>query len=167
MDRSDTIEARTRNDAGRARRTARQAALPANFTLTMAYMNQERKASIAPRIKTILKRYGLKGSLSVRNHSTLVLTIKSGKIDFIQNYNETIDDRQPYSGIHRDKYLDVNPYHYQNHFTGRALKCLTEVFDVMNAGNWDKSDPQTDYFNVGWYVDVNVGKWNKPYEVVG
>jgi len=34
---------------------------------------------------------------------------------------------------------------------------------VMNTGNWDKSDIQTDYFNVGWYVDVNIGKWNKPY----
>jgi hypothetical protein len=33
----------------------------------------------------------------------------------------------------------------------------------MNAGNWDKSDIQTDYFNVGWYIDVNIGKWNKPY----
>jgi hypothetical protein len=33
----------------------------------------------------------------------------------------------------------------------------------MNDGNWDKSDIQSDYFNVGWYVDVNIGKWNKPY----
>jgi hypothetical protein len=132
----------------------------------MAYMNQERKAKIAPRIKTILKKYGLKGSLAVRNHSTLVLTIKSGKIDFIQNYNDAIDDRQPYTGRRIvDKYLDVNPYHYQNYFTGKALACLTEIFNVMNDGNHDRSQPEVDYFDVGWYVDVNVGRWNKPYEV--
>jgi hypothetical protein len=36
----------------------------------------------------------------------------------------------------------------------------------MNAGNWDKSDIQTDYFDVGWYIDVNVGRWDKPYALV-
>lgn len=129
----------------------------------MAYMSQEKKATIAPRIKTTLKRYGLKGSLSVRNHSTLVLNIRAGKIDFIQNYNDTVRPLGNYRPA--EKSLDVNPYHYQNHFSGKARKCLDEIFDAMNDGNWDKSDAQTDYFNVGWYVDVNVGKWNKPYEV--
>jgi hypothetical protein len=59
----------------------------------------------------------------------------------------------------------VNPYHYGSHFTGKALQFLKEVLTAMNKGNWDKSDIQSDYFNVGWYVDVNIGKWNKPYVV--
>ena len=33
----------------------------------------------------------------------------------------------------------------------------------MMEGNFDNSDPQSDYFSVGWYTDINVGKWNKPY----
>jgi hypothetical protein len=33
----------------------------------------------------------------------------------------------------------------------------------MNGGNHDNSDVQTDYFDVGWYVDVNIGSWDKPY----
>ena len=49
----------------------------------MAYFNQERKAQKAPAIKAILKKYGVKGSLAVRNHSTFVLNVKSGSIDFI------------------------------------------------------------------------------------
>ena len=52
----------------------------------MAYMNQQMKAKIAALLKPILKKYGVKGSLSVRNHSTICLTVKSGKIDFIGNY---------------------------------------------------------------------------------
>jgi hypothetical protein len=35
----------------------------------------------------------------------------------------------------------------------------------MNDGNYDNSDIQSDYFSVGWYIDVNVGKWDKPYTV--
>jgi len=48
----------------------------------MAYMSQEKKAKLAPAIKTILKKHGVKGSIAVRNHSTLVVNISKGSIDF-------------------------------------------------------------------------------------
>jgi hypothetical protein len=41
----------------------------------MAYMNQEKKAVIANAMKPVLKKYGLKGSLSVQNHSGITLNI--------------------------------------------------------------------------------------------
>lgn len=131
----------------------------------MAYMSQERKATIAPVVKKILVKYGVKGSLSVNNHSTLVLTIKSGAVDFIKNYNETVGKR---AGGHRlgsaaTDHLDVNPYWYHEHFSGKAKSFLTEIMVAMNNGNHDNSDIQSDYFDIGWYVDVKVGRWNKPY----
>lgn len=137
----------------------------------MAYFNQERKAERAPVIKAILKKYGVKGSLAVRNHSTFVLNIKSGKLDFIENFIATdanvmhgrkmSQDQIAY--IRKNKSLDVNPYWFKEHYTGEVLAFLTEVFAAMNNGNHDNSDIQTDYFDVGWYVDVNIGNWNKPY----
>jgi hypothetical protein len=36
----------------------------------------------------------------------------------------------------------------------------------MMVGNHDRSDIQSDYFDVGWYVDINIGRWNKPYALV-
>jgi hypothetical protein len=139
----------------------------------MAYFNQERKQQKAPAIKAILKKYGVKGSLAVRNHSTFVLNIKSGSIDFIENYIDT--DNKVMHGkkmsqdqidyIRKNKSLDVNPYWYQEHFNGKALKFLKEVFTAMNGGNHDNSDAQVDYFDVGWYVDVNIGSWNNPYTI--
>lgn len=134
----------------------------------MAYMSQEKKAKIAPVIKSILKKYNVKGTLAVQNHSTLVLNIKQGPIDFIGNYQE--NQRGRVSAFVREqqeiKSLDVNPYWYQNHFSGVAKEFLSEVIPAMNSGNHDNSDIQSDYFDVGWYVDVNIGKWNKPYEIV-
>ncbi len=136
----------------------------------MAYMSQEKKAKIAPRVKAILKKYGLKGSLSVRNHSTLCLTVKSGKIDFIQNLNRVCGANHFYmaNGFKpvTDKYLHVNEYHFRDHFDGKAKQFLAEVLSVMNDGNHDRSDIMTDYFDVGWYTNVNIGKWDKPYELV-
>lgn len=124
----------------------------------MAYVSQELKAKIAPKVKAILKKYKVKGSLAVRNHSTLVLNIKEGALDMYKDYGNTEDAAK--FGI------QVNPYWYKDHFSGRTRAFLSEVIPAMNDGNWDKSDAQTDYFNVGWYIDVNIGKWNKPYAKV-
>lgn len=131
----------------------------------MAWMNQDKKAKLAPGIKAVLKKYKVKGTLAVRNHSTLVVNIKEGAIDFIGNYNEVRRDRNP-SGNDAEGYLQPNPYWFQEHFTGKAHKFLSELFAAMNAGNHDRSDVMTDYFDVGWYVDVNIGEWNKPYQLV-
>ena len=133
----------------------------------MAYVNQERKAKIAPVVKSICKKFGVKASLAVDNHSTLVLNVKSGPIDFIGNFNKTVGN-QPggfRNGSPAEKSIQVNPYWYHDHFDGDAKAFLREVLVAMNDGNWNKSDIQTDYFNVGWYVSVNIGRWNKPYMI--
>lgn len=131
----------------------------------MAFMSQEKKAELAPRIKAILGKYGIKGSLSVRHHSTLVLNIASGRIDFIGNLNAVAAgkhrDLAPYISV--EDSFTVNPYWYQEHFDGEALAFLGEVIPVMNEGNHDRSDIMTDYFDVGWYVEVKVGRWDRPY----
>jgi hypothetical protein len=130
----------------------------------MAYMSQERKAQIQPVVKKLLKEYKLSGSMSVHNHSTLVLNIKSGAIDFLENINRVMANKP---GPDRCRvhvgYVDVNPYWYKEHFDGKALECLTKIMDAMNVGNHDRSDSMTDFFDVGWYTDVNIGSWGKPY----
>ena len=112
----------------------------------MAYMSQEYKAKLAPTIKAICKKYGVKATLSVRNHSSLVLTVKQGNIDFGGDY------------------IQVNPYWYHAHYTGRAREFLAEVIPAMYGPDYfDHSDPQTDYFHCSHYIDINIGKWNAPY----
>jgi hypothetical protein len=121
---------------------------------------------MAPKIKAVLKKYGVKGSLAVRNHSTLVLNVKSGKINFVDNFNSVCTNTHHIKARGFDPAKDnisVNPYWFHEHFDGKAKAFLTEVLAAMNVGNHDRSDIQTDYFDVGWYVDVNIGNWNKPY----
>ena len=120
----------------------------------MAYFSAERKAIVAPIVKAICKAYGVKATLSVRHHSTVVLKITKGPIDFIGSYNRmnTIDKCN--SG-----HLTLNPYHYRDSFDGVALAFLDRVMDALNAWNWNKSDICSDYINVGWYVDVHIGHW--------
>ena len=117
----------------------------------MAYVSQQDKAKLAPEIKKVLSKYGMKGSISIRHHSTLVVTLQSGAIDFGEY-------------THGDGYIQVNVYHIERHYKGKAQKFLTELLAAMKGPGWfDKSDSMTDYFHVKHYCDINVGKWNKPY----
>ena len=128
----------------------------------MAYVSQDLKAKLSPKIKAICKKYRIKASLAVRNHSTLVLNVKEGPIDFIGDYGNTPEHWQDAAKFG----IQVNPYHYKTHFTGKSVKFLSEVIPAMNEGNHDNSDIHTDYVDVGWYIDVNIGKWNKPYSLI-
>lgn len=119
----------------------------------MAYIGQDKKKEIAALLKPVLKQYGVKGSLSIDHYSTLVFTIASGQIDFLEDYT---------SPPH-DSYITVNPYWYHEHFSGKALRFLKDIFPILNKGNHDNSRAEIDYFDVGWYVNVKIGRWNKPY----
>lgn len=116
----------------------------------MAYINQQDKARLAPGIKAVLKKHNIKGSIAIRNHMVLVVTLSSGAIDFGTTQH------------------DVNTYHIECHYEDNkpALEFLKELKAAMMVGNHDNSDVMTDYFDVGWYIDINIGKWDKPYEVV-
>jgi hypothetical protein len=137
----------------------------------MAYISQERKAQIAPVVRAICKRYGIKASLAINNHRTLVLNISQGDIDFIYNFNKTCSSQhhivaQGWKPVTSGS-LSVNPYHFQNHFSGHALDFLKEVYTAMKGLDYfDDSDIQSDYFHVSHYIDINIGKWNKPYALV-
>jgi hypothetical protein len=126
----------------------------------MAYVNQEMKKRVADALKPVLKRYGVKGTLSIRNHHALTLTVKSGKIDFVSNLAGTNDIKV------RDNYLQVNPFWYQEHFNGEARDFLSDAFKALKSADWyDRTDAMVDYFDTAYYIDLNIGRWNKPYEV--
>jgi len=115
----------------------------------MAYMNQQRKQTIAANLKPVLKKYGMKGTLRVRNHMAIVLTLQSGPIKF--------DGRE-----------QINPYWFHEHYEGVAKDFLTEAFAALqSAGYYNNSDASIDYFDCAYYYDIEVGKWNKDYVYTG
>ena len=125
----------------------------------MAYVDQEKKAKIAAALKLVVPK-GWKYSLAVRHHSTIVMTIASAPFDLIGAF-KLEGDKKP-------TYMSVNEYHYRSHLND---ECVADVFEkiveALNIDNFNNSDIMTDYFHVGHYVDINIGRWNKPFEVTG
>ena len=126
----------------------------------MAYVDQAKKQKIAATLKLVVPA-GWKYSLAVNNHSTIVMTIASAPFDLIGAFapSEYFD---PTTATH----TDVNPYHVRAHV---ADECVADVFEkileALNTGNHDNSDLMTDYFDVGHYVTLQLGRWNKPFIV--
>lgn len=135
----------------------------------MAHISQDEKKQLAPAIKRLLAKYGLNGSLSINHYSTLVLKIKSGRIDFFESYNRLGEQRprmydREWTTVSGS--MSVNEHYYQDHFDGAALEFLTDLIPAMRGPGWfDHSDSQTDYFFVKHYIDIQIGQWNKPYIV--
>lgn len=133
----------------------------------MAYVDQAMKAARAPRIRELLKQYGLKGTLSVKNHMELRLTVTAGSIDFFGVHNRKAEqnaaarnERVNYAKDH----MQVNTYWIDSWFDGRAAEFLNAaVAELKGADYYDHSDIQTDYFNTSHYVGISIGKWNAPY----
>ena len=115
----------------------------------MAYLSQETKKKMVPAIKAVLKKFAVKATISVSNHSMLKVTLTSGPFDFDDKFGK-----------------QINHYFIADHYHGHLYDFFNELVQAMNVCNHDRSDIQTDYFDVGYYISVQVGKWNKPYKLV-
>lgn len=125
----------------------------------MAYVSQDMKKSLAPTIKAVLKKYGMKGTIAVDNHSTLVVNISEGPIDF--GHRVLTDD-----GLVDRGYVQVNHYWIDKNYVGDARDFLNELADAMRGPDfYDHSDSMTDYFCLSHYIAINVGRFSKPYKL--
>lgn len=136
----------------------------------MAYMNQEKKKEIASLLKMIIPRTW-KYTLSVDNHSTIVLNIRSADFDLCEMiYQKELTKQHSIYGdlapIKREYY---SPYHHRivDYFDDITVKGIFEgIVQALNLKNYDNSDAMTDYFDVGHYVRINIGQYNNPFVFV-
>ena len=114
----------------------------------MSYINQATKSEIATELKKIVPKTW-KWSLSIKHHSTLVFTVSSAPAADM--------------GEHDGKDVQVNHYYPEKYFSAATLPIVQKIIEAMNAKNYCNSDSQRDYFDVGYYVNFNLGRWNKPF----
>jgi hypothetical protein len=139
----------------------------------MAYVSEEVITKARTALKALNKEYGVKATLSGKGDSTLYLTIAEGKIDFVGNFCENVtakrrqhDTQQVIDWVIKEQNISVNQYYLDSSFDGIALEYLEKAKEIMHVDHYDHSDIQSDYFNCAYYVNISVGRWNKPYKLV-
>ena len=119
----------------------------------MAYVSQNDKKELSVGIKKVLKKYGMKGNIGVKNHMSLYVDVMEGPIDF--------------DFSHGEGYSQVNTYWIDVHYKGIAKQFLNELLAEMKGTKYYNNDnAMFDHFDRSHYTDINIGKWNKPYEKV-
>ena len=127
----------------------------------MAYINAKEVAAIRVELKAEFPEF----KFSVRkgyNGSSVDVTVISGPVDFAEVFNDEYSNSR--------KYAQINHYHLYNY--GKYEAFFAKVLEIIKcaparAGGkafFDKSDAMTDYFHVAYYMSINVGAWDKPYE---
>ena len=130
----------------------------------MAFISQQDKKTLAPAIKAVFKKYGLKGTIGIKNNMTLCANVGAGRLDLIGAAAQVGDFRS--SGYYQgnaygatnEKYKDINI---------DIFNFYEDLKKAMRGALWfDKSDIMTDYFHTAYFMDINIGRWNKPYKLL-
>ena len=135
----------------------------------MAYISTNEIKEIR---KSLKEKFGKNIKFSVtRDHYTGVrISLMEGVIDF---FDGSMDMTDKYSGRVQkfDGYAQIN--HYHTHFYGAYTELFNKISEIAHtapglAGGksyYCNDDTMTDYFDRAYYVSINVGKWDKPYEI--
>lgn len=126
----------------------------------MAYASRDLKAKLEPQIKALAKEYGVKATMARHHASTIVLNIQKGNIDFINDQKEDWTTSKTYTTVY---HKNVERQFKEG---TKALAFMKKAVAIIDQDNHDNSDIMSDYFDVGYYVDINVGKWDKPYQLI-
>ena len=133
----------------------------------MAYMNQDKKKIIKAALDKVLKPRGIKYSLRVRDHMAINCTIQAAPIDFIGNFKAVTGDLYKTISGRDPENIPVNLYWIDSHFSGEAAQVLREAGEALKAaGYYDHSNAQVDYFETAYYMHLNIGQYDKPFQLL-
>jgi hypothetical protein len=125
---------------------------------TMAYVSKENKQILVAAAKKVIPK-DWKATFSVQHHSKLTVTIRKAPKQVLEDYTSP----KNWEGSER---LYVNEHSLESCYKGETLKVLKAIQDAINTGNHDRSDSQSDYFDVGWYTTIQFGEYDKKCEFI-
>ena len=138
----------------------------------MAYISTDDVKHIRNELKKELPQY--KFSVVRDHHSSVTISLMKGPAfndyEYFDRYNNVTKTANLSDGEHHQ----INQYHLEDFYGKENAEILSKIDTISrtapakNGGKvwYNDSDIQTDYFDIAYYIHINVGKWNKQYEIV-
>lgn len=70
-------------------------------------------------------------------------------------------------------YAQLNQYQFQRpndegvnngaYLTTDAWDCMANAYKIASKDNWNNSHPEEDYFDVNYWLHMEIGQWDKPF----
>jgi hypothetical protein len=122
----------------------------------MAYITSESVKEMRNAIKSLYPaKQGWKFSIVRDHYSSVRCSILSAPVELRLNTELTNQS--------------VNNFWIESNYEGKnevAKEILLNINNILNLNNFDKSDAMSDYFHVGHYVNISIGEWDKPFQLV-
>jgi len=117
----------------------------------MAYISKQGVAEIRNELKRRFPRKeGWKFSVRNDNYSSVYCTIQMAPVRFAKG-----------------DYEQINQYRSEEYENSEILQDIINIcngnFPGSTNQNYDNSDIMTDYFDVGWYIHIQQGSWDRPF----
>ena len=136
----------------------------------MAYITTKEVAAIRKELKETFGNT-FKFSVSRRDGGLAVkVAIMKGRTDFSDLWAGKSKTDYGYGTA------DINRFHITKENYGKHVKLFEKINKIIQTAPakaeggrawFDKSDSMTDYFHTAFYYDIQVGKWDREYEMVG
>jgi KaiC/GvpD/RAD55 family RecA-like ATPase len=116
----------------------------------MAYISTEEVKVIREELKkNFPSRLGWKLSVVRRDYLSLSISIINAPIELRNDQNNA--------------YESVNQYWLESRQNKSSILVLKKILEIANKNNYDRSDVQSDYFDVGYYLNLSIGHFGKPF----
>jgi ribosomal protein S16 len=130
---------------------------------------------VAKELRAVVKKEFKGCKFSIRTkYNEVSVTLVSAPFEAFASleYVNTLPPVRTHDGTH----CQLNHYHIkQDHFdrwvsdgahiTEQCAKMFIRLCEVMDEHNYDRSERQVDYFDIGFYVHLSIGRWDKPFTV--
>lgn len=145
---------------------------------------------VAERVRTQLKTElkGWKFSVKVKSYSggsSITLSLIAGTEQVVEGYRQSqtpwgeglrlpYTDDEPFPG-----YAQLNQYQLLSEFereqlnrlsngtylTAKGWEIMKKATTILDSYHRDDSDIQSDYFSCNFYMHIQIGQWDNPYQV--
>ena len=138
----------------------------------MAYINAEQTKSIREALKKKFPEHKFSVTIGAGNHSVTASVIAGPAFRQEEAQYNKYKDKYVAPDLNKD-HTQVNHFWVKDHYPNNA-KFFQEVVEIIKTAPYyagvgdlwfDESDIQTDYFHTAYYLNIQVGKWNKPFQV--
>jgi hypothetical protein len=133
---------------------------------------------IAKEVRAALKKElpGWKFSVTTHNFSmgsSITLSLMEGPEEVLAGWAEGWQQGSRYAQLnhytwlynHSRDFLDYSSNGY--YLTPLGFGVMGKAVQILSRHHWDRSEIQTDYFCCNFYMHVQIGKWDKPYQLKG
>ena len=137
----------------------------------MAYISTDDVKHIRNTLKKELPQF--KFSVVRDHHSSVTIALMKGPAFKDYEYFDRYTHETKIGTLNEDHH-QINQYHLEDLYGKENAKVLDKIHSIAltapanNGGKvwYNNSDAMIDYFDTAYYVHIEVGKWNKQYEIV-